>query len=351
MNTQELLSNIYKRLDYTKPYEQRKEIIQKIEDDYGEELNQAYEEYAIVVSHTMANNQILERINKVFEDMTNYLLHSSEKTTEDEYPFKDESALKDGVHETGYDIKHFANKIRSMDYEDKNVFKCKQSFETLTVKYVLDNMNKCSYIQNYIDFERNVVKIICDLQNQLTEKFNDEMSDENILKYKNKKTKIEYKYTPSDLMRLKKSVGYRRNNCIELNQDVIEMYKNYFRPFGSNTSDSGFEIGRRMEIDFTSFDEVRGLLLVCSLTDWSDEFEKMVLKLDNTISNIGLSDVENKVYTLLRQGKSVDEDYNNIKKQTYSQTEIAEILKIKQPNVNKTIVRISKKVCEYYNLI
>lgn len=357
LNTEEIIHQVQKRLDYSVDYKNRCKIIEDIDKDFGEDINSLYCAYSITNSKTFSNNGIMDKINQLFETMSNYLLMADgkceteeQKKSASEYPFKSQENLKDGKAEKFLCLEDFINILKTNEYE--NVFNSKTKIKDITVQYVVDNIRDCEYILDYIKFEKEVTKIIKSLENQYEDRVKNKEEPKNIegLKWTNNDTGNTYYYTAQQYFTLRRGVGYTGNNCKELNQDVIAVFKEYYRPFSSRRSPQEMEFGRIIDLDFFDEEHVRGLILNSCMVGWSSKFDFFVRRLDRIIDNVFLSPTEFKVYTLLRNGKYGEFSFCEMEKQKYSQTEIAKILGIRQQNVAKALNRITKKVMQEYEI-
>lgn len=352
MNTEKLIREIKTCLDYTADYDERISIVKGIDEKYGEKINTAYTEYAVNNQHSFTSHKKLEQITSLLDLLSDYVLFAEKKENKEknDYPFKSDGDLKDGKAENFLDINYFANVLKKINYDEKNIYTTKTKTKLFTVEYVLKNMKDCSYINDYIDYNDKVIDIIKTLDKQYDKQIESgvQQNDVSNLIWKNEKTNNVYIFDGRQLAVLKKSVGYTKSNCIELSRDIIEVYSQYYKPISCSKTPQTFEISRKLSLDFKNKEEIRGLLINSCLVGWNDKFDWYVRKMDRLVRKSNLTEREKEVYDILRFGNGKEYSLKNFKKRKLSQAEIASKIKVSQQAVLKTIDRITNKIHQQY---
>ncbi len=302
------------------------------------------------------------------DKMSEYILFSDkdlDDTTKDKngqtakdrkvtYTFSQESNLKSiqVKNEISYDqyiyLINNTDNLEKINYDDQN-------HATYTLKDFESRINECPYVMDYYEFNKNVRKIIEKLDKQL-QKYEELKEDYNkmgmeyeipLLVYKNKKGK-EYHFTPKHLTAIKRGIGYSKNNSKEIDQDIIAIYREWFKPIYFQSVTRTNEYRRELDLDFMDREHISGLIKASCLTGQFSKFDDYVNKLDKLVEKTNLTELEKQIYSVFRKGKGLDLDKNRYEENMVTISECARILGRNQSKVNDTFNSLVDKIVDKY---
>lgn len=273
------------------------------------------------------------------------------------YTFSQESNLKSGhvKSEISYDqyvyLMNNSDNLEKIKYDDQN-------HATYTLKDFESRMDECPYVRDYYEFNKKARKIIEKLDKQLEkhEALKQEYKEMGIdyeiplLVYKNDKGH-EYYYTQQHLAAIKRGVGYSKNNSKEIDQDIMMIYKEWFKPIFFQSVTRSVEFKRTLDVDFMDKEHISGLIKTSCLTRQSSKFDEYIEKLDELVEKTNLTDLEKQVYNILRKGKGLDLDKYKYEDNMATISECARLIDKSQSKVNDAFNSLVDKVADKHEEI
>lgn len=346
-STNNLVNFVLQKLNYNiKDYKERKKIVDDIYKECGDSLDRQFCLYQESNLKKYINKLYYDKLNTLFNTLNNYLLFAeSDKSISKPKFYKDDDFV-DGSSNTisleklvreemnqeeGTDITERIKKY----YDDYN--HAKYSLEKLR-----KDMSECPYVDDYINYNIAARNII---ENTVVDNIKT-IDDEEVNIYAKRKNKNEQipivitdkkkKFTKSELKILSRSIGYRKNNSIEIDKDIISIMKEYFRYIYFKSPLIESEEIDYDQFDFTDKNQLLALLRFKSKGNFESDLGCLLYDLNQLLSKINLTDIEKKIINLYREDIKV------------SQEDIANQLNVSQRYISGCLDKICNKIIKLY---
>lgn len=362
LSTDMIVKEIYKLLDYSLDYEDRVKTIEYIDEEFGEALQHHYFTYKTSNLKRYENRTAYDRICNVYDKMSEYILFSNHDLDDTEidkdgltaaerkssYTFSQESNLKTMQSKSDISLDTYMYTMSNSDGTTKIQYD-DQNHATYTLKDFEDKVDECPYIRTYMEFNKNARRIIKILDKQANKLIAKGVPFKQIkgLKYKNPSGKVFY-YDAEHLSAIKRGIGYTKNNSKEIDQDMITIYREWFKPIYFQSVTRAQEFTRKMDLDFMDREHMAGLIKTSCLTGQFGKFDEYVYRLDKLVKQANLTELELQVYNVLRKGKGLDLDKNKYEDNMTTISECARILERSQSKVDEAFNSLVDKVMDKY---
>ncbi len=313
ISTSKLKKMIFKALTennrYT-TYKDRLDVVNGIYAVYGDRISQAYDYYSTGNLKAYANSGALFDITNIQNALNDFLLTAKTNLPKTEHNFYTDRDLKTKFHRKEildeacfykdaiklYNNNNLgANNNSSVDgdsVENKNINFTKiysdYNYASYTVKQIKKEMADNPFIKAYLDYMKLSREII-----------------EN-----NGIVNGEKKYTKSQIRTLKYATGYRPSNSIELNADIITVYKElknfiYFKTPLRETSDINWDLV--FDIEEGNHKHILAILRLGKKDtyDFKNDLHCIIYDLDVLIEKIELNTLEWDILELYRSGDNI----------------------------------------------
>lgn len=355
--TEDLIKSIHPMFDYSYNYEERIAVVNKIDELYGGDLEDNFAHYKTSNLKTHSNRVIYDKLCSLYDRMSEYILFAnldkefedSLPTKKEDYPFMQESNLK--TMQSGNEIS-FDSYVTMLSKEQSTDIKYDdQNHATYKLSQFRDRIMECPYnIQGYFDFNKHARALIQNLEAQIKELNESGTPTNQIEKLTYVNGEKVFYFTVKQLMALKRGIGYTKNNSKEIDRDVMAILREYFKPIYFTSVTRSQEFTNKMDLDFMDREHLAGLIKASSLTDQLDKFDRYVEKLDKLVQETTLTDMELKLYRLLRNGKglALELQFHEFEKNMITITECAKVLGVSQQRCNTIFNALADKVAEQY---
>jgi hypothetical protein len=307
----EITRYVYESLNYNiTDYNLRKEIVDDIQFTIGEELNA---HLYFCMESNLNNNKIAtaqQYIDNLYELMTEYLLNSNDVKKNTEYNYYSPDKLKDGSSKKSISLESYMSDILSID---GNIYKHYDDNNNATYKIAdfADEIKDVEFINDYAEFNKIARKVI------ETGKLGDK------------------EFNLKELSVLKRAIGYRKNNSIEIDKDIITLYKMYkgfiyFKQPLKETTEPSYEY-----FDFDDINQIMALLKFKSEGNFDTDIGCLLYYLNCIIKNTKLTKVERNILNCYRSSDISLED-------------IAKEFKVSRQYIGDRLLNICKKISEQY---
>ncbi len=337
-------------------------MIESIDIEFGHELQEYYFYYKSSNLKDYNNRTAYDKICSVYDRMSEYVLfsdHELDDIIEDEngftakdrkriYTFTQESNLKTMQSKNDISLDTYIYTMSNGEGMNKKKYD-DQNHATYTLKDFENRIDECPYVKGYMEFNKHARRIIESLDKQISEHEENGINIKDIdkLTYTNDNGK-KFTYTPQQLSMLKKGIGYSKNNSREIDQDIMAIYREWFRPIFFNSVARSEERRRKIDLDFMDKEHIAGLIKASCLTGQFSKFDEYVEKLDKLVKQTNLTELELQVYNILRKGKGLDLDKEKYECNMITITECAKILGVSQPRAVTIFDSLADKVADKY---
>lgn len=384
-STKEVLKEIRGKVDYDiDNIKVREGIIKEIYKEYGDFLTDRFNYYNTGTLKRKDDADTLTELKNLMSSMSNYILFCNGVERDSKYPYRKDDSPENIRSRESVSLESYMSDIsieeKSMiykHYDDQNSGKFK-------ISDFGERLHECPYVKDYIDFELYVRPLIEEFDKNMRhfkervnelKKANRHNEAEKLMKnntysekvektYKRKRLKpidqrfnvdveLEYEdvetvdekyigfelsdgkiYTEYRIGKLKRSIGFMANNCMELDKDIIYILRTYYGYFYFNSPLRSTTQPDWHLTSFTSKDFISELLRYSGgkLSTWKGSIS---YDFNNLLKEVKFSYIEKRVLDLY---KDID----------ITQEEIGERLKISKQNVNKAIDRVCSKIIKQY---
>lgn len=350
------VQTVLSHLDYNiDDYEDRRKIVEEINEKYGKEISERIEYYINSNQGKYINQMNLNRLTKMLDTISNYILFSKSEISKGEYDFykdddlKSKMAKREGVsldglvkeliEDEGYTKYKYHNDYNSGSYTLEGIAK-----HILTIKLLQEGMKQGKPI-GIKDIEDKVNE----LQGMKGEHLKKHLLEcpyiEDYLKYNHvMRGAIEsgelngVKLTDEEVQRMKRVIGYTKNNSIEIDKDIVAIAKAYFRfIYFKRTGETG-GTPNYDEFDFFDKEQVMELLRFRGTGKFNSDLGCLIYELNNLINKTELTPTEEEILELYRKGDSTHDS-------------IAKELGVSRQYVTATLVGIVSKIVGTYEEI
>lgn len=306
-----LIKNVLGELNYEiKDYDERKVIVENIYKVYGNAINERFSFYQDSNLNKYINKLYYDKITNMFNTINNYLLFADSHLERSEYKFYKSDDFKDGGgSEISLEVV-LKNELRFGDSIDKQVKKFYDEYNhaSYSIELLKDEIEKCEYAKSYIDYNKLARDIIENPQN--------------------------YNYTEQQIKILKKAIGYRKNNSIELDKDVISVIKAYK---GYIYLKSPLKESEEIDWDYFDYDnkdQVLALLRFNGEGNFDTDLGMLIYEFSKIMRKTYFTEVEKHIIRLWK---------NDV-----SQTDISKELGVTVQYINSCLNKIASKVAKTY---
>ena len=343
LNVDQLIDKIREQLDYNiKNYKKRMKVTEEIYNLYGEHFNQLYAHYCTSNLDDYSNYNMYLKLHNTMDLINNYVLFAPESPDRDGLKISREEDLKEQtkinsvslegmvqeymkhdeqIEEDGNDKsigkKHYDD-YNSGRYELKNlaedIKKCPQTTIVYMVDDIVVDIETKNIIDCYKDFNKNARWVI----------ENNELNKD-------------------DVYILKKSIGYKPNNSVEIDKDIIAVLRDcikhiYFKNPLNETSDYHYD----WFFDIEDKDTVLSLIRMGKRANLQTDRGCLVYDFQNVFKKVHLNDLEREVIKLLKENSTQQEIANKL---GITQRYISDVIN----NIyNKTVNKYWKEMEDWY---
>lgn len=365
LSTNEIIKEIHKRFDYSLSNEERVEVIEQLNIEFGDILQDYYAYYRASNLKDYNNRTVYDKLCSLFDRMSEYVLfsdHELDDTTCDEsgltakdrksvYTFSQESNLKTMQSKDHISIDSYvhvmtnAEEMQKIKYDDQN-------HAIYTLKDFESRMSECPHVEDYMTFNKGAREIIEILDKQMEDYLEQNIPTKDMpeLTYTNKKGKT-YEYTTKHLAAIKRGIGYNKNNSMEIDKDIMTIYREWFKPIFFNSVTRCSERTRKLDLDFMDKTHMSGLIKASCLVGQFGEFDSYVKKLDELTEQSNLTELEMQVYQTLRRGKGLDLDNVKYEDNMVTISECARLINRSQSKVDTAFNSLVDKIMDKYEEI
>lgn len=356
LSTNELIQEIYGRMDYKADLEARMDIIEKINEDFGDLLQYYMAYYKHSNLKIYSNRTYYDKLCNVLDKLSEYMLFApvppevaeNLNYKKSDIPYSQESNLKSMQAHNEISFESYIHSMGDTEgmplkkYDDQN-------HATYTIEHFAEHMKACPYIHDYVRYNTIARKIIQDLNRQIDELEGKGISvnSDTILTYK-KSNGDKRIYTVRELNALKRGIGYSKNNSKEIDQEIVTILREYFKPIYFNQVDSPIERRRKLDIDLMDTEHMTGMIRTSCLTGWFEPFDRLVERLDKLFKKANLTNMERKVYDVFRNGYGEELTFDDFERNMVNLTDCGEMLGISKQRVSQLINSMAKKLSDEY---
>lgn len=338
--TQDFVSMILKMLDYeVKDVTNRLEKVREIEHKYKEEIQARYMYYSNSNLSVMSNRNCLNALNALLDILSEYVLIDDLGDRSKNYPVFKENDLPNTLS---------TDQTVRLSTVSKNLLKEEhREHARPRIKYSKDTIAKHSFLMQQIEenglSEEAADELLNTLRAQELYFYTDYLRScpyiVDYLKYETVARKIiedkEWKgvpLTPQELKRLKKAIGYRKHNSIEIDRDIIAVARFYFGFISFQRIHKGSLEINLDRVDLLNKNHIKALLQFPNgkIDKFHTDYGLILYEIDSLIRKAGLNDFECDVLELYR--------YHDM-----TQEKIATYMNVSQPYISQTIDIIARK--------
>lgn len=349
----DFIKTILSHLNYNiDEYDDRKEVVEEIEKLYGYNINERFDYYTNSNQGKYINQVNLQKLNKMLDTISNYLLFAKSEVSKGVYDFykddelKSKMAKKEGIslegiikelmQDEGYTKYKYYNEYNSGNYSLEKIAE-----HVLTIKLLQEERKKGKDIS--IRKIEEKVGLLKKLQGDTLKSHLLECPYiEDYLKYNNAmRDAIESgeingrKLDDEEIQKLKRVIGYTKHNSIEIDKDIVAVAKSYFRfIFFKRTMETG-AIPNYDHFDFFDKEHVMALLKFRGDGKFDSDLGCLIYDLNNLILKTELTPIEEEILDSYRSNDS-------------THSSIAEELGVSRQYVTATLVSIINKIVGTY---